>query len=88
MHYFRSIKTLCISAAICCLISMPITGAFAQGGPGGPDSDPGCDPCCPVCLGCPPQCIPIDGGLILLLAAGVGVGVWRGRKNSGKVVGQ
>ncbi len=42
--------------------------------------DPGCDPGCPNVPGCPPQCIPIDGGLSLLIAAGIGVGVWRGRR--------
>ena len=46
----------------------------------GPTFDPGCDPGCPLVPGCPPQCIPIDGGLGLLIAAGIGVGLWRRRR--------
>lgn len=50
-------------ALMVCLLAMPaLTMAL---GPGGP-SDPGCDPLDPAC--------PIDGGLSLLIAAGVGLG--------------
>lgn len=50
-------------ALMVCLLSMPaVTLAL---GPGGP-IDPGCDPLDPAC--------PIDGGLSLLIAAGVGLG--------------
>ena len=59
-----------------------VENLYAQtaAGPGGPFSDPGCDNCCPNCPGCPPQCVPIDGGLSLLIAAGIGVGIWRRKK--------
>ena len=36
--------------------------------------EPGCPSDCPGNPDCPPQCVPIDGGLSLLLAAGIGIG--------------
>jgi len=36
--------------------------------------DPRCDPDCPWIPDCPPECIPFDGGLFLLIAAGIGIG--------------
>ena len=44
---------------ICLMLSMAPLDGFAQG-------DPGCDPLDPLC--------PIDGGLSLLIAAGIGIG--------------
>jgi hypothetical protein len=93
MQLFRKIKTLCFSGIFITLLAIPVEMVMAQapspggpgapspGGPGGPGSDPGCDPCCPFCPKCPPQCIPVDGGIGFLLAAGIGVGIWRGRKS-------
>ncbi|MEO8733825.1 MAG: hypothetical protein ABI373_05805 [Flavobacteriales bacterium] len=53
-----------------CLLAVPVTGLFAQpGGPGGPPPPP------PPCW--PPPCIPIDGGISLLIGAGALLG---GRK--------
>lgn len=54
------------------VLAMVPTYTFAQ-------PDPGCDPCCgesplPPGCNCPPQCVPIDGGLSLLIAAGIGLG--------------
>jgi len=52
--------------------------ALSQGGPGGPCDDPYADPC--NCTGQePPEWCPIDGGIIALLAAGVGIGLKRVR---------
>ena len=55
-------------AALACLIGLPLIGGlFAQGGPpvGGQ----------PPCW--PPPCIPIDGGISLLIGAGVLFGAKR-----------
>ena len=49
------------------IVTMP-TGVFAQGDPG----DGGCDPLDPAC--------PIDGGLSLLIAAGIGLGARKAYK--------
>lgn len=50
-------------ALLAVLLAAPLAGAlFAQPGPGGP----------PPCW--PPPCIPIDGGLSLLIGAGVLLG--------------
>lgn len=54
-------KKLIACVIIILSFCMPMIG-FAQGGPG----DPGCDPLDPAC--------PIDGGLSLLIAAGIGLG--------------
>jgi hypothetical protein len=54
--------------ALTCLTGLPLIGGlFAQGGPpvGGP----------PPCW--PPPCIPVDGGLSLLIGAGVLLGAKR-----------
>ena len=48
------------------MVINPLTG-FSQGG------DPGCDPLDPAC--------PIDGGLSLLIAAGVGLAARKAYKN-------
>ncbi|MBS1762711.1 MAG: hypothetical protein JSR00_07540 [Bacteroidetes bacterium] len=61
------LKTKLIAAVIALMISVP-TGVFAQGDPG----DGGCDPLDPAC--------PIDGGLSLLLAAGIGLGARKAYK--------
>ena len=55
-----------------------------NGTPGGPPNpppggnpNPGCPPDCPRPNNfppCPPRCVPIDGGLSLLIAAGIGIG--------------
>ncbi|MCO6498104.1 MAG: hypothetical protein J5I50_10615 [Chitinophagaceae bacterium] len=61
------------------LLSLSPYSTFAQGGP----SDGGCDPketwaeCC-ARVPTDPLC-PIDGGVVALLAAGVGYGVKRAR---------
>lgn len=58
----------------------------SNGGPGNPD----CDPLGPVDCSCEwhknniPECIPIDGGVVALLAAGVGYGIKRVRDNRRK----
>lgn len=36
--------------------------------------DPGCPSDCPGNPACLPECVPIDGGLSLLIAAGIGLG--------------
>jgi hypothetical protein len=61
MH--TNMKKLFSTALILCLLALPLF--TMAGGPGGP-GDPGCDPLDPAC--------PIDGGLGLLLAAGLGLG--------------
>ena len=66
---------------------------FAGSGPTGTldDDDPPTGPCYPICdpdtgecPPLPPECIPIDGGLAFLLAAGVGYGVLRNRSSQKK----
>ena len=52
-----------------CLVAVPMVSLFAQ--PGGPGGPPGGPPCWP------PPCIPIDGGISLLIGAGALLG---GRK--------
>lgn len=59
MNKMRKFITLFIVVLFTSMFN-PIT-IHAQGGPG----DPGCDPLDPAC--------PIDGGLSLLIAAGIGI---------------
>ncbi|RYD82550.1 MAG: hypothetical protein EOP53_03430 [Sphingobacteriales bacterium] len=81
-------KTIKKSIAVLSLVvlsALPLS-IYAQG------PDPGCDPCCEPgappptpgspCEGviCPAQCVPIDGGLSLLIAAGIGLGARRAYK--------
>ena len=54
-------------------------------------SDPPTGPCFPICdpdtgecPPVPPECIPIDGGLAFLLAAGLGYGVLKNRSSNRK----
>lgn len=56
-----SVKKSVIALFIVALILIVPFAVFA-----GPPGDPGCDPLDPAC--------PIDGGLSLLIAAGIGVG--------------
>ena len=65
MNTFRKIMA---AAAILLLCNMLPLVSTAQG------PDPGCGPDCPGGPDCPPQCVPIDGGLSLLIAAGIGLG--------------
>lgn len=77
-YFFICLSNLLIAFSL----TLPL-GLFAQGG-----ADPGCDPgetleqCCarvpnaPVC--------PIDGGVVALLAAGVGYGIKRARDSRQK----
>lgn len=51
---------------ILCFLAVPLVGLFAQ--PGGPGGPPGGPPCWP------PPCIPIDGGILLLIGAGALLG--------------
>jgi len=57
-------------------IIFPLINTFAQGLPGGGDGPPG---------GCfPDPCVPIDGGISLLIAAGVAYGgkkLYQAKKN-------
>ena len=80
MYRIRCVRILLIIALILASPIIEQNNAKAQECIGVP-LDPGCDPNCPN-PSCPPQCqcIPIDGGLGLLLAVGIGVGVWRGRR--------
>jgi len=55
----RSLQFLVTTCLILICMLAPLAG-IAQG------SDPGCDPLDPLC--------PIDGGLSLLIAAGIGIG--------------
>ncbi len=67
----KTIKKYFAIIFLSALAALPLQ-TFAQ-----PDPDPGCSPCCgqPGCADpCPPQCVPIDGGLSLLIAAGIGLG--------------
>lgn len=69
--YFCSMKTIrkiSAVAAIALICLLPLA-TVAQG-----DPDPGCPPFCPGDPSCPPECVPIDGGLSLLIAAGIGLG--------------
>lgn len=63
----RSIKKILVFSAAILFTALPL--ALTAQGPG----NPGCNP-----LGCPTQdpfcCVPIDGGLSLLIAAGIGLG--------------
>jgi hypothetical protein len=59
--------------AMCAVLCLPTLLLFAQGGPGGP-GDPGGDPD-------PGQGVPFDGGLTLLIAAGVGYAAKKGMDN-------
>lgn len=65
MKTIRKITALAAIALICLLPQ----AVSAQG-----DPDPGCPPFCPGDPSCPPECVPIDGGLTLLIAAGLGLG--------------
>ena len=61
---------LIISLIIISCLTVPLTSK-AQG-------DPGCDPLDPAC--------PIDGGLSLLIAAGIGLGAIKAFENNKKAV--
>jgi type IV secretory pathway VirB2 component (pilin) len=54
----KMFKVLIVAFSIIICMAFPFAG-FAQ-------TDPGCDPLDPLC--------PIDGGLSLLIAAGIGIG--------------
>ncbi len=54
-------RNLVVFLVVLLTVGAPLV-SLAQGGPG----DPGCDPLDPAC--------PIDGGLSLLIAAGIGIG--------------
>jgi hypothetical protein len=55
-------KTALRLLLLLCFVAVPMLGAWAQPGPGGP----------PPCW--PPPCIPIDGGLSFLIIAGAMLG--------------
>ena len=61
-------KTTFRFVLLLCFLAVPMVSLFAQTGPGG---GPGGPPCWP------PPCIPIDGGISLLIGAGALLG---GRK--------
>lgn len=61
--------------AVLCMVMLLPAETVAQ------ISDPGCDPFDPLC--------PIDGGLSLLIAAGIGLGAkkaYQAKKKAGKVI--
>lgn len=68
-NLYRRFKKFTCMLAILLLtgITNPLN-TYAQGNPG----DPGCDPLDPAC--------PIDGGLSLLIAAGIGIGARKAYK--------
>jgi hypothetical protein len=81
----RTIKIFSVSLLTMLVMQVQMNTAFAQQGPpdnpgpptgtpgGPPPVNPGCPPDCPGSPQCPPRCVPIDGGLSLLIAAGVGI---------------
>jgi hypothetical protein len=58
-------KVLSVAAMVSLLYLVPLD-SIAQ--------DPGCPADCPGNPDCLPECVPIDGGLSLLIAAGIGLG--------------
>lgn len=70
----RIIKLFSISFLTVLLLQVQLNTALAQGPPNPPPGNPGCPPDCPGSPHCPPRCVPIDGGLSLLIAAGIGIG--------------
>lgn len=62
----KTFKKFAAVAAILILVALAPLSTYAQ--------DPNCPPDCPGNPGCPPNCVPIDGGLSLLIAAGIGLG--------------
>lgn len=64
MITFKKFASLIIFVLLC--VGLPLL-SVAQGNPGCPADCPGN----PLCL---PECVPIDGGLSLLIAAGIGLG--------------
>ena len=47
--------------------------------------DPNCDPDCPFVPSCPPECIPLDGGVLLLIAVGIGIGANKAMRSQGNI---
>ena len=80
----RLFKLFSVSFLMVLLLQVQLNTAFAQPGPPdnpgppnpppGGNPNPGCPPDCPGGNNCPPRCVPIDGGLSLLIAAGIGIG--------------
>lgn len=66
-------KTIIKTAALIILFCLPVL-AHAQ-------VNPGCDPAVD------PSCVPIDGGLGFLIAAGIGYGIKRVRGNEKNKIG-
>jgi hypothetical protein len=82
----RIIKLFSVSFLLILILQVQLNTVAAQGPPDNPGNsgqngppnpppgNPGCPPDCPGNPNCPPRCVPIDGGLSLLIAAGIGIG--------------
>lgn len=68
----QSRKIILITALLLMVGLLFVANTFAQAPPG----DPGCDPLDPAC--------PIDGGLSLLIAAGIGIGARKAYQQKNK----